>query len=65
MLSEEEFKEIYYAILNLIENDFLSIDELVDRLDYKDDKILEVIQHLKDNEEVDCQSGNRIKYIPI
>jgi len=64
-LSEEEIKEIYYAILNLIENDYLCIDELVDRLEYKDDKILEVIQHLKDNEEVDCQSGNRIKYIPI
>ena len=64
-LSEEEYRTIYYAILNVIKSDYLEVDEIVTMLDYKDDKILEVIQQLKDNEEVECVSGNRIKWIPI
>ena len=64
-LSEEEYRTIYYAILNVIKSDYLEVDEIVNVLDYKDDKILEVIQQLKDNEEVECVSGNRIKWIPI
>lgn len=64
-LSEEEYRTIYYAILNMIKNDYLPVDEIVNTLEFQDDKVLEVVQRLKDNEEVECESGNRIKWIPI
>ncbi|WP_421918463.1 RecQ family ATP-dependent DNA helicase [Marinifilum sp.] len=64
-LGDKEFRTIYYAVLDLIKRDYLPIDDIVEKLDYKDDDIIKVIQHLKDNEEVDCKSGNRIKWIPI
>ncbi|NOU59433.1 RecQ family ATP-dependent DNA helicase [Marinifilum caeruleilacunae] len=64
-LSDKEFRTIYYAILDLIKKDFLAIEDIVERLDYNEDNIITVIQHLKDNEEVDCASGNRIKWIPV
>jgi len=62
-LKKEEFKAIYNEINKLIEKESVEVNEIVQTLSYSDDKVLEVIRFLKDNEEVESLEGNQIKWI--
>ncbi len=63
-MGKDEFRSIYYDILKLIEKDYMPVDDIVDSLNHNENKVLEVIRFLKDHEEVQCATGNRIRWIP-
>ena len=64
-LSDKEFKEIYKEISDFAGQESVLVDDVVGHSSHAEDKVLEVIRFLKDNEEVEAQEGNRIKWISL
>nr|WP_320118570.1 ATP-dependent DNA helicase RecQ [uncultured Marinifilum sp.] len=62
-LSNEEYKTIANDICTFLGQKTIAIDDIMKALSYSENRILEVIRILKDNEEVESIEGNQIKWI--
>ncbi|RUT73444.1 RecQ family ATP-dependent DNA helicase [Ancylomarina longa] len=64
-MRKKEFEDIYKEICVLLGQQKLTINDLVNQSSHEEEKVLEVIRFLKDNEEVETLEGNRIKWISL
>jgi len=64
-MSNNEFQKIYEEIRVLLGDQILSVNDMVNKSLHAEEKVLEVIRFLKDNEEVNSLDGNRIKWVSI
>ena len=62
-INHTEFKEITIEINEILKEEVLSIDEVVKHSKHREERVLDVIRVLKDNEELESLSGNRIKRV--
>jgi ATP-dependent DNA helicase RecQ len=59
-LSTYEFDRINQEIKKLLSTEILTVDELVDRINVKPEKVIKVIQWLVDNEKIEYTIDNRL-----
>lgn len=62
-LRDDEFREIYKEISGILGQGSYAIDEIIKKSVFPEEKVLEVIRFLKDNEEVESLEGNRVRWI--
>ncbi len=60
---QQVFTEIYNAIYRLISNETLDISQIVEQINYQEEKTIEVIRFLLDNEEIEKTADNKLKWI--
>lgn len=62
-MTNEEYKEISSEINELLGDQALLIDDVIKGSKYREDRVLDVIRVLKDNDELESLYGNRIKKV--
>ncbi len=62
---QKEFKAIYNAIYNLMQNDALSMEEIVAGINHQEAKTIEVVRFLLDNEEIEKTTDHKLKWIHV
>lgn len=62
---QKEFREIYNAICNFMQKQELSTHEIIAGINYPEEKTIEVIRFLMDNEEVEKTENHKLKWIHI
>ncbi len=60
---QKEFRQIYNAIYNFMQKDAFDVDEIVAAINHQEEKTIEVIRFLLDNEEIEKTPDNKLKWI--
>ncbi|MBI9057595.1 MAG: RecQ family ATP-dependent DNA helicase [Labilibaculum sp.] len=64
-LTKAEYKEIYEEIISILGTEIVSVTRLIEKSTHSEERVLEVIRFLKDNEEIESLDGNKIRLLSL
>lgn len=64
-LGKKEFKEIYEELIVILGKESKVVDDIIKESKHSEEKVLEVVRFLIDNEEVESLDGNQIRWLSL